>query len=395
MSVVDRLLSQEIKLPSPPAIAIRILEIVKRDEGSFKQLATVIQSDPALASKVLRLVNSAFYARPRQIGSIDTAVAVLGANAVKNMALSFVLCESFKTTSDGERFDFDRFWRRSITAAVASELICKAARIKQDEIFVTSLLQDIGIAAMFACRPDDYLKVLDEKVITGLPVAVVERQIFGFDHQELGSELLKAWGLPSSIYLPLLYHHEAEGLPRSLQPVCNVLRASDRIAAAYYGASSAKNVRGAKELLAGAFGMDDKQISELIDAVAHASIEALSQFEIEAKGIRPFSQLLQEANEELGRLNLSYEMLLMEYRQARIRAEVLASELKKANDKLNDLAFRDGLSGLYNHRYFQESLVRSSRRPNDTNGRLHSSFWISITSRRSTTSTVTSRAIWS
>ena len=73
--------------------------------------------------------------------------------------------------------------------------------------------------------------------------------------------------------------------------------------------------------------------------------------------MKPFSQLLQEANEELRRLNLSYEQLVMEFKQAKEKAERLAGELMEANTKLRELAFRDGLTGLYNHRYFQELMT--------------------------------------
>jgi diguanylate cyclase (GGDEF)-like protein len=357
MSVLERLLSSEVRLPSPPAIAVRILDLVRKDESSARELARVIQADPALASKMLRLVNSAFYARPRKISSVDTAVAVVGSNAAKNIALSFVLAQSFSTRR-GERFDPDLFWRRSITSAVAAELISGAVRSPSEDAFITALLQDIGIAAMFTCRPADYLKVLDEKMVTGLPVVTVEREIFGFDHQEVGADLLQNWGLPESIYQPIRYHHDVEQAPAAMTQFCNVIRVSDRIAATYYGSSMARNIRSAMETLSTVFGLDNDRINILVDSVAAGSIEVLAQFEMDPINIKPFSEILQQANEELSRLNLSYEMLMMEYRQAKVRAELLAAELKKANHKLNDLAFRDGLTGLYNHRYFQEALER-------------------------------------
>src|SRR5207244_7724147 len=107
-----------------------------------------------------------------------------GVNAVKNIALSFILTQAFQR-SKGERFDFDRLWRRSITASVAAQLISKAVGFKSDETFIASLLQDIGIATLFTLTKDAYLHGLDEKAVSGLPVTEVEKQIFGFDHQEV------------------------------------------------------------------------------------------------------------------------------------------------------------------------------------------------------------------
>ena len=73
--------------------------------------------------------------------------------------------------------------------------------------------QDIGIAAMFILKKDDYLSVLDEKAVSGLPVTNIETQIFGFDHSEFGAELLETWGLPESVVTPIRYHHRTESAP--------------------------------------------------------------------------------------------------------------------------------------------------------------------------------------
>ena len=88
----------------------------------------------------------------------------------------------------------------------------------------------------------------------------------------------------------------------------------------------------------------------------------LALFDIDPGTIRPYSQILQEANEELGRLNLSYEHLLMKYKEEKERAQTYAKELKKMNKKLRNMASRDGLTGLYNHKYFQDALNKELSR---------------------------------
>jgi len=352
---------QDLKLPSAPAIAVRILELVKRDDLTFGELGSIIQADPALAGRIMKLANSGLYSLPRKVTSIDKAVSILGLNALKNLALSFVLNKQFQGPKR-ERFDYDWFWRRSITAAVAGELIAAAIGYRSDETFIATLLQDIGIPVMFSCRPDDYLSVLDEKAVTGLPVTIVEKQVFGFEHQEVGAELLKSWQLPESIYLPIRYHHEPSLAPKGTEMLCKIVNASDRLAAVYYGSGSAKNVQGAKELLSQTFRMNPAKSAALIDEVAEKSVEVLCQFDLEPGRLKPFSQILQEANDELSRLNLSYEMLVIENREAKHRAERLALELKRANEKLRHYAFRDSLTGLFNYRYFQEAMIRELAR---------------------------------
>jgi diguanylate cyclase (GGDEF)-like protein len=337
MSSVEKLLQYEVKLPSPPTIAVRILEVVRRDDFSFVELAHVIQTDPALTGRVLRIANSSFYSLSRNVTSIETAVAVMGVNAVKNIALSFILAQAFQGPR-GERFDFDRIWRRSITAAVAAQLISKAIGFKNDETFIASLLQDIGIATLAVLKKDEYLAVLDEKAVTGLPVTAVERRVFGFDHQEVGAELLRTWG--------------------PIRGLCTVLWAADRLSAIYHGTGIARNVKTAKEILIKRFGLNENQAGALIDEVAEKATELFAQFSDDKIKILPFSHILQEANAELSRLNMSYDMLLIEYKEAVRRAERLAADLKTTSEKLRHAAYHDSLTGLHNRQFFQEAIER-------------------------------------
>ena len=354
---VEELLQDDVKLPSPPSIAVRILDLVRRDDFSFIELAQVVQTDPALTGRVLRVANSGFYSLSRNVTSIETAVAVIGVNAVKNIALSFILAQTFHGPR-GERFDFDRLWRRSITAAVAAQLISKTIGFRSDETFIASLLQDIGIATLAVLRKRDYLVVLDEKARTGSPVTEVERHVFGFDHQEVGTELLRMWGLPESVYLPILHHHDPDKAPHSLRVLCTVLWAADRLSSIYHGTGIAKNFQTATAILTQRFGLDESRAGTLIDGVAEKSTELLSQFSGDHVKIMPFSQILQDANAELSRLNFSYELLLLECRDAARKAERLAAELQSANERLREAAYRDGLTGLHNRQYFQETLER-------------------------------------
>jgi diguanylate cyclase (GGDEF)-like protein len=361
MIAVENFVESDIKLPSAPAIAVRIIDIVQSEDFSFSELGAVIQSDPALVTKILRLVNSGYYGIPQKIGSIETAIALLGVNAVKNIALSFTIPNVFKVQGVTS-FDFDRFWRRSAIAAVAADLIARVVQFNGEEVFINALLQDIGIATIFTCRKDDYQSVLDRKAATGLPSTAVEREVFGFDHQQVGATLLQTWRLPETVYLPIRFHHDADGAPPQFRTQCNILRTADRISAGYHGSNKAKSIRDARDMLSTLFKLGEAEANALIDAVAENSAVLLAQLDINSVQMKPFSQILQEANAELSRLNLSYEMLVMEYKQSTEKAERLSLELQAANDRLRELVFRDGLTDLYNHRYFQETIEKEINR---------------------------------
>jgi HD-like signal output (HDOD) protein len=352
MPTVEDLLKDTARLPSPPAIAVRILEAVKMDDFCFGELAAIIQSDPALTARILKVANSSFYSLPSKVSSIEKAGCIGGKRSQEHCSL---LCDLEQHEEAGRwKFDFDFFWRRSITAAVGANLVASLVNHQSEDTFITALLQDIGIITVHSCRPDDYLRVLQDRKTTGNPVNIVEKEVFGFDHQVVGAELLKLWGLPESITEPIRYHHMSQEVPSNCAVQASILLLSDKISSVYHGTRSTEKMRSVKDILTENFSIDQPDVESLVDAAANKSIEILSLFEVDPGKMKPFSQILQEANDELSSLNLSYEMLVMELKQAKEKAEKLASDLKEANARLREMVFRDSLTDLYNHGYFQE-----------------------------------------
>ena len=358
---MHNVIREEIRLPSPPAIALRILEVVKQDIASFEELARIIQVDQALTTKILQVANSSFYGMASKVNTIEKALSVLGLNVARNIALSFVIAKEINGPECGG-FNFTCFWKRAVTCAVAAELLASLLRYKNEDLFVSSLLQDIGILVMYISRPEEYRQVLEEKRVDARSsVFAFERQIFGFDHQEVGALLLDGWGLPESI-TTVIRHHHSRDCPEKVMMQARYLRWSAKLASIYDGSRSVERMQNLKAEICPAFNLKPEAIDALVDEVAKKSVEILSFFEIDPGEMKPFSLLLLEANDELRRINLSYEQVVMQAKQARKRAEELAAELQKANARLRDMAYRDGLTGLYNHRYFNELMARETER---------------------------------
>ncbi|MGB5157269.1 sensor domain-containing diguanylate cyclase [Desulfobacterium sp. N47] len=354
MNAIDKLLKDDIRLPSPPAIAIRILEAVKKDDSNYDELTDIILSDPSLAAKTLKAANSSIYGLPQKVESLKKALAIIGLTAVKNIALSFIIAKEMRTHSEG--FDFDLFWKRSVTAAVASDLCAASISKKNDEDFVRGLLQDIGIVIMYLSGKDDYLNILDEHNESGLPIEIIESKAFGFDHQEVGAEILKKWGLPESIYMPINYHHKRSGCPDKYELSVDILYLSSKISSIYHDSGSTVYIGEVKTLIEDKYKKNKEETDGMIDAVAKKSVEMFSLFEIDACNMKPYSQIIEEVNEELVKVNLSYEQLLIKYKEAKDQADSVAKKLRAANEKLKAVSIRDGLTGLYNHVYFQKQL---------------------------------------
>lgn len=358
---IRELIEKQITLPKPPAVAGQILNAVQNEEVSLQTLAEIVSADPALTAKLLRFANSGVYGLQSQIASIERALSVLGTNLIKNLTLSFVIADQMQ---GGKRldFDFNYFWRRAVTAAVAAQLLTRILGQKSEEIFVTALLQDIGILVMAQQKGQDYSRLLEERFISEHSLRDLEEQAFGFNHQTLGATLLQSWNLPETIYEPIRFHHDPEKAPELHTITARILLVSNQLSAIYNEANGAQKVHQLQEDLPRLFNISLDQARVLVDEVANQSIEILTAFDLKPGSIKPYSQMLQEANQELGRLNLSYEQLVLELKEAKNTAEQLSFQLREANTQLKEMIYLDSLTGLYNHRFFQETLDKELMR---------------------------------
>ena len=141
-----------------------------------------------------------------------------------------------------------------------------------------------------------------------------------------------------------------------------MLRLSDLASSVYHGSHSVEKMCELKTLLQDKLEMGDHEVEVFVDSIAERTIEILKTFEINSADMKPYSKILEEANEELGKLNLSYEQLVMELKQEKMKVESLAKELQEANERLREQASRDGLTDLYNRRYFEELLDKELKR---------------------------------
>ena len=358
---VKSLVSHKIELPSPPNIVVRILEAVRDEESSFTELGKIISADPALTAKLLQVANSSMYGFGGRVKSIESALAILGINSLKNIALSFIIVRNFQGRSHSF-FDFQYFWKRSVTAAVAAKMLAPLVKYQNEDTFVSGLLQDIGILVFFHHCTDTYMEVRELRNSTDVPGHVIERKILGLCHAEMAGMLLKRWGLPESIYLPVVYHHHGDTVPECYRVAVDILNTADKISAVYHSSQSSSKVTEVYQILTEGYGVEEQVIKDLIDEVAVRSSEVLGFFDIPDSEIKPLSEMLQEANQELGKLNYSYEQLVMELKQARDESSEYVSKLIDANKKYRELAYRDELTGLYNNRYFQEVMDKELER---------------------------------
>lgn len=352
---IKELIEKDLPLPSLPAIAVNILKAVRDNQATLTALGEIITADPALTARMLKIANSDMFSRNGSIHSVARAMVVLGTDMIKNIALSFVIATDTRHQRHVD-LDLDLFWKQSVTTAVAAELLSRQIQCRDDDIFVTGLLKNIGKLILAQAKGETYSCLLDNPFIDGNTLRRNEIDIFGFDHFQVGYTLLKDWNLPDTICEPILHQTQPDAAPGACRTPAMIIALAEKIAYLCLDQDHIPEAPQLQQKLQEHFGLEASRCHSLFDTVAHNSNEIFELFDLEQQDIIPYTALLQQANAELARMNLSKEQVLLELNVARMKAERMAAQLKESNDRLNELVYRDGLTGLYNHRYFHEAL---------------------------------------
>jgi putative nucleotidyltransferase with HDIG domain len=210
----DEIINNIKQIPTLPNIITRILATLNNPESSAQDAADIISKDPALASKMLRLANSAFYGIPRTISSINNAIVVLGFNTIKALVLSASAIMLFPQDKEKSAFDRTNFWRHSIACGIAARvtaLSCaETVTIDPETAFCAGLLHDIGKIILEQFAHEDFLKTVNVARKQSIPLYKAEQKVLGTDHAYIGGLLADKWNLPPVIKFPLMYHHDPE-----------------------------------------------------------------------------------------------------------------------------------------------------------------------------------------
>ena len=194
---------REIKnLPTLPGIVAKLGKMAEDPDTTTEQMGRVISKDHILASKLLKLVNSAFYGFPQRISSLNSAIILLGFNVIKSLIISASIFEVMES-QDVE------LWEHSLGCAVVCNVLARHLGVKDpEEISTAGLIHDIGKVAIKMELPREYQKITElsqEKKISRLEA---EREVLGLDHAEVGSWLAKSWNLPNKLVEPIACHHD-------------------------------------------------------------------------------------------------------------------------------------------------------------------------------------------
>jgi HD-like signal output (HDOD) protein len=191
-----------------PEVTARIVATVEDPKSTASQLHKIISNDPALVMRILKVVNSAFYGLPGQIGSVERAIVLLGLNAVKNLAVAASLGQLFRGVKLCEGFTAKDLWAHCVAVAVTSRELARQMRVPfVDEAFLAGLIHDVGLLVALHVYPEKLQIACEIVQKDGGDFCTIERQICGVDHQQLGMGLVEQWKLTQACQQVAGYHH--------------------------------------------------------------------------------------------------------------------------------------------------------------------------------------------
>jgi len=294
------------RLPSPPALALQIVELVSDPNATVQQIAELLTTDPVLCGKLLKTANSVLFSPSQPITSINQTIGVLGFNRLRSLVLSLSLpvMQAKLSIDPGLR----RMWKNSVVGAVIARELAMHCKLPQPEDeLITGLLRDLGMFLLQQSSPQVYGPVWNGAIHrTGEAQTVFEIETFGISHAEASAALLKHWRLPREIWEPILYHHHPD--PATLEPLlaqrAAVLCFASRLANLEEEQTNLEYFENVIALARERFNLDQSQLEAML-ATATPMIRALAsvmQFDI---GECPeFDLILTAGCEELLRLSM-------------------------------------------------------------------------------------------
>lgn len=219
----------ESSIPTSSGIVAKVINTILNHSATAKDLADVIEHDPPLTARILKVANSTYYGASSGISSLQRAVVVLGFDTIKELATTVAFFNSLsqKTAND---IDLKGLWYHSTGTANACHSVASHMRIERPDVaYIAGLLHDIGKIIMALSFPDHYRNALNLAAIQQTPIIQAEQKLFNIDHTMIGKVLSDMWRLPNTIGTAILYHHSPSDISKGSQTLARVTELGDFI----------------------------------------------------------------------------------------------------------------------------------------------------------------------
>jgi diguanylate cyclase (GGDEF)-like protein len=293
-------------LPSLPAVALRVIELTQDNSVRTAELAATITNDQGLSAKLLRTVNSSFYALRKPCTSIQQAIVMLGFNAVKTLALGFSLVSSIAEERD-TTFDYQAYWRRGLLSGVAGKVFARAIGSRcEEECFLGGLLQDIGMIAMHRSLGAEYAAVLAKAGSDHRQLIRHELADLELSHADVGSMLATRWKLPPLLALPIKYHERPSAAPQECLEICKAVGlgnvAADLLGSSEPGVVLKRLYTKSQEL----GGLSPADVDAAMKSVQMGVKEVAHLLNLDVGQIKDSAEVIEKAHSQLAAIQIPF-----------------------------------------------------------------------------------------
>lgn len=207
---LERAAMRVTEISSLPHVALRVMEIAGDPQSCIVELKSALEADPSLCVRVLRCVNSAAFGLRNEIADLNLAVAYLGFNQIRDLAVTASVSDLFGGSPVIGTYDRNGLWKHLVAVGVAARMIAMRRKIPGlENAFLAGLLHDVGIILFDQSHHESFRKVM-LKLTSECALTEVERREVGWDHTLLGYEVGSRWRLPRVVLDSIRHHHEPQ-----------------------------------------------------------------------------------------------------------------------------------------------------------------------------------------
>lgn len=231
LSKIKKTLEEVRELPTLPIVANKVNELLYDPKSSASDLSKIIENDQSIVTKVLTLVNSAYYSLPQRVSNIKQAIALLGYKNVSHIVMTLAVFDTFKGSKRGS-FNREEFWLHSIATGIMSVKIAELCMYSSPEdTFTGGLLHDLGKVFMDGYLHEEFNTIIETADKKDISFYDTERELYDVDHAIIGQWIARTWKLPLHIVATIKHHHqeveERKGLSVSSDLFIDIVRIAD------------------------------------------------------------------------------------------------------------------------------------------------------------------------
>lgn len=274
------MVNKSLELVSAPTTYTQLNALLNDPDSGIDDISAVINRDPALTTRLLKIVNSPYYGFPSQINTISRAITIVGTRELTHLVLATSVINAFNGIPT-DLMNMQTFWRHSLACAITAKYLAESLELPQSEqYFIAGLLHNIGSLVLYQSLPELAREAINSAKYGHEALHQAEHRLIGFDHGEVGATLVQAWRLPASLTHVTRYHHQPSATQRDQMAVDVVHIADILVSSVPFGHSGDMHVPPLDPEAWQRLACAETEIVSIVNRV-HEQLEALSALMLE------------------------------------------------------------------------------------------------------------------